>query len=455
MVVPLRELHIQNFRGVQEATIRLDPRVTVLFGANAAGKTTILDALAIGLGAITSKVPGAKGRDFAKRGDLRTRWQRDAVGNPTAGIEAPFSRIELRSAEGIAWDVTKYRSQQDRPNVPKGRGRQQLHDWLDPRVLEALNNPTNEPTSPIPLVAAYGNERAVVDVPLRERDFNTEFDRFGALNESLRATTRFKTVFEWFRVMEDEERRTGRDRRSFDYRLPALEWVRRTVSAARIRCRDPRVEIKPIRMLVDFEHEKGALQSLDISSLSDGYRTHFALIVDLARRMIQLNPSDDLDDPHRGTNSPAVVLIDEVDLHLDPRWQARVLQGLLDAFPNTQFVVTTHSEQVLGSVSASQVRHLRWSDETIVVDEVPFAQGATGERILVELMGAPQRVDGPVTHKLRQYLGMVERDLGETAEAAALRAELDHALADDPALHRADLEIQRRQLMARLRGDQG
>ena len=75
MVVPVRELHIQNFRGIRDASIELDERVTVFFGSNAAGKTTVLDALAIGLGAITARVPNAKGRDFAKSGDIRRPWR--------------------------------------------------------------------------------------------------------------------------------------------------------------------------------------------------------------------------------------------------------------------------------------------------------------------------------------------------------------------------------------------
>jgi predicted ATP-binding protein involved in virulence len=125
------------------------------------------------------------------------------------------------------------------------------------------------------------------------------------------------------------------------------------------------VETRPIRLLVDFEHFDGAREPLDMTSLSDGYRTQFALVVDIARRMVQLNPTDDLQDLERGTNSAAIILIDEVDLHLDPIWQARVVQGLQQAFPNAQLVLTTHSEQVLDSVDASCVRRLVWQDGEI------------------------------------------------------------------------------------------
>jgi predicted ATP-binding protein involved in virulence len=205
-------------------------------------------------------------------------------------------------------------------------------------------------------------------------------------------------------------------------------------------------------MLVDFDHGNGQTEPLDISSLSDGYRTHFALVVDVARRMVQLNPNDDLNDEIRGTNSEAIILIDEMDLHLDPTWQASVVRGLQTAFPNAQFILTTHSEQVIGSVEASSVRKLVGGDGEVLVQGVPFAQGATGERILVDLMGAKERVAGPVTQRLRRYLDLVDQGKGGEPEAAALRTRLEGALPGDPQLHQADLEMQRREFIAGLGG---
>jgi predicted ATP-binding protein involved in virulence len=94
-----------------------------------------------------------------------------------------------------------------------------------------------------------------------------------------------------------------------------------------------------------------------------------------------------------------------------------VVQGLRSAFPGAQFVLTTHSEQVIGSVPAASVRKLVAGDGEVLVENVPFAQGATGERILIELMGAAERVAGPNTDKLTTYIAMVDRGDGETAAA--------------------------------------
>ncbi len=232
MLFPLQRLHIENFRGFRDTTVDLHPRVTVFFGSNAAGKTSLLDALTIALGAYVKRVPRSESRDFARSGDLRVPWlDRPGVGE-RAQVEAPFSRISIIEDDEVVWEVSKYRSTQDRERSPESVGRRQLHAWLDPRVREALDAPAGATTPPIPLVASYGTERAVVEVPLRQRDFRGEFHRLAGLDRALKATTRFKAVFEWFYLMEDQERRGQQQRENFDYRLPALQWVRRAIARA-------------------------------------------------------------------------------------------------------------------------------------------------------------------------------------------------------------------------------
>lgn len=470
-LTPIRSVRVENFRGIRYLPVALDPQVTVFFGVNAAGKTTILDAIAIGLGVYVSQFPRAKGVTFAKRGDIRVPWadwtpptgmtagEEIPAIREQRGIECPHARVTVEASSGVHWDVTKLRWKGESARKP-ALGTKYLRQFLDPLVLEALEMGDAKAASqqPLPLVAAYGTERAVVRLPLKRRSFATAFERFAALDGSLETSSRFKAVFEWFVAAEDEERRERERKKSFDYRLPALEWVRGAVERAALRCKNPRIETKPnLRMLVDFEHADGALEVLDIASLSDGYRTHFSLIVDIARRMVQLNPSDDLKAPDRGTNSEAVILIDEIDLHLDPTWQATVVKGLRDAFPRAQFVLTTHSEQVIGSVPAGSVRKLVAGDGEVLVENVPFAEGATSERILIELMGAKERAgqaaDGENTKRLEAYMAMVSHGKGDSSEAKTLREELDKALPGDERLQQADLEMQKLVLLRQIRGD--
>jgi predicted ATP-binding protein involved in virulence len=465
-LTPVLRVRIENFRGIRYLPIELDPEVTVFFGSNAAGKTTVLDAIAIGLGAFVSQFPRTKGVSFARRGDIRLPWvdwapppagdESDKAATTIAeraGVERPFARITIEASSGVAWDVTKLRWKGDA--TKSGLGTKYLRQFLGPLILDALESgdPTGAAANPIPLVAAYGTERAVVRVPLRRRNFATAFDRFAALSGSLETSSRFKAVFEWFVSAEDDERREREARKDFNHRLPSLEWVRGAIGRAGLRCKNPRIETKPnLRMLVDFVHTDGSLEALDIASLSDGYRTHFSLIVDIARRMVQLNPSDDMSATDRGTNSAAFILIDEIDLHLDPTWQATVVKGLRDAFPRAQFVLTTHSEQVIGSVHARAVRKLVAAPGEVLIESVPFAQGASGERILIELMGAAERVPGEVTARLEEYVALVDRGEGETKQAKAMRSELDEEIGADERLRQADLEMEKRRLLAKFAG---
>ncbi|MGB8922932.1 MAG: AAA family ATPase [Pseudomonas sp.] len=94
---------------------------------------------------------------------------------------------------------------------------------------------------------------------------------------------------------------------------------------------------------------------LKVSQLSDGIRNIVALAADIAYRCIKLNPHLGITAPHQCTG---VVLIDEVDMHLHPAWQQTVIPDLLGAFPNIQFIVTTHSPQVITSVQAKCIRVL-------------------------------------------------------------------------------------------------
>ena len=458
LLAPIKSFHIKNFRGVRNLSIELHEHVTVFFGINAAGKTTLLDALAIGLGAYTARVPKAKGLSFQKHGDIRIPWKTREEWDEKVAVECPYACISITGQNELKWDVQKQRWSGDRAGGPF-IGVKRLHERFDPLLREALEaGEVDAGTAPaLPLVAAYGTERAVVALPLRKRDFREDFHRLSALDESLKTTTRFKSVFEWFVVAEDEERRERERRADFDYRHPPLEWVRQAVMSAGLRCQRPRIETRPnLRMMVDLEHPDNSREAIDIASLSDGYRTHFALIVDIARRMVQLNPSDDLESPDRGTNTEAVILIDEIDLHLDPTWQARVVKGLRDAFPRAQWVLTTHSEQVIGSVPAESVRKLVAGDGEVLVEPVPFAEGATSERILIELMGAKERagdaIHGHNTKRLKQYMELVGAGEGATPSAQALREELETVLRGDERLHQADLEMQKRELLQQIMG---
>jgi predicted ATP-binding protein involved in virulence len=127
--------------------------------------------------------------------------------------------------------------------------------------------------------------------------------------------------------------------------------------------------------------------SFFLHQLSDGQRVFLGLIGDIARRLILLN--DNSDSPLLGQG---IVLIDEIELHLHPRWQQKIIQILRKCFPRLQFIISTHSPQILGEVEGNQLRILEFQDPENIKVVVPSqSYGLTSNEILEELMGGKER----------------------------------------------------------------
>lgn len=325
----LKEIILENFRGKKNLQLSLGKRLTLLLGENGSGKSTILDGIAIGLGAVLTHLPEVSGITFGKT-DLRQHNNK----------LAPYVRVKIHLTNGTSWDRTQKRdkSKTTAQQVPPGIGLKQLYKYLDQNIID----PHAEKIAfELPVFAHYGVSRALLDVPLRRRGFPKSHQRFEALDNALNAVSRFKSAFVWFYNKEVEEQRGKIQNKNFEFRLPELDAVRNAIVRIFPDITEPHIILNPLRFAVKMNGE-----SLDISLLSDGYKTLLSLVIDLASHMALANPqkSDPLD-------SPAVVLVDEVDLHLHPEWQRRVIGDLLAVFTNTQFILTTHSPYIVEAIN--------------------------------------------------------------------------------------------------------
>lgn len=431
----LANIRVRNFRAIGDLTLVLDPHLTVLVGDNAMGKTSLLEAIGVFLSPALERCPRVAGADLHWE-DIRR----------VADHAMPYAYLRGETTDHVAWDRQTLR---DEGAVTRKRfaaaeqplGRRALFEYLDP-IIAARGGGAGEPA--LPVIVSYGTDRAVVWPPLRRRNFREDHDPFEALRNAFWPTASFKAMFEWFLAVETEELREQRKNPSYVH--PQLEAVRSAVKTVIHGCTRLEVATRPLRLEVALTGADGSEETLSLLELSGGYRTLLALVADLARRMAQANPA-------QGTTSEAIVLIDEVDLHLHPRWQQTVLDDLRRAFPNAQFIVSTHSEQVIASVLPDQVVRLdRDSQRGVVLSNPTSTYGATPDRVSVDVMGVPTLRRADVTEAIAEYWGLIHDSKGETAQALELRGKLDGWFrGQDPELVRADAEIHRQKMLARLR----
>ena len=268
--------------------------------------------------------------------------------------------------------------------------------------------------------------------------------RYAALAGALSARTSFRELFEWFYSKENEELREQRERRDHDYRLKELSVVRTAISSMIEGVSEPHVELRPLRFVVSERLNGDTAAKRTLDQLSGGYQAVLALAADLAWRMAQGNP-------HRPNplESEAIGLIDEVELHLHPSWQQRILGDLMRTFPNTQFIVSTHSPQILTTVQPRHIVELHREGNRICARQAADATfGAKAGDVLSTVMGVDERPSAnSFVQTLGEYTRLVSGGQGESEEAKTLRRELEELSPRDPALDRADIEIRRRRVM--------
>ena len=338
----LKSLSLKNMRlfGEAEQTInfREDKNVTIIVGNNSTGKSSILDSISIQISSLLSHFPGQSVKQY----------QETDVHIDENGKQSQYLNVKTELTTTYNGPVVINRSRKGAGKASETDLKQAKH-YAD-LLMEMVNNPNQECI--LPLVAYYGTGRGQIQAPERKRGFQKVFSRWDAYKNTLESSTNFKRFFEWFDLMEDEERREQVNRKDFEYRSPVLETVRKALSIfIGDRFTNPHIELKPLRFVMEETAENGQKRQLRIEQMSDGYKIITAMVADIASRMAEANP--DMED---ALLTPGIVLVDEIDLHLHPKWQRKIIDNLTKTFPNVQFVVTTHSPIILlGAMGEAQM----------------------------------------------------------------------------------------------------
>ena len=414
----LKSLGISGFRGIRTLELEFPEQINVLVGVNGVGKTAILDCTAIMLSRLIGRIRSSSGtgRFFS---DLD-------INNGASEIR---NEIEICSrGDSVRWSVSKSR---------RGLRRQMITNLeeLKKHVKQFHSRLEEDERTTLPLAVYYPANRAVLDITLRIRKRHP-FDRLAAYDEALSgesgASSSFRVFFEWFRNREDLENEQRLTRRR--YRDPQLEAVRKATDRLLPGFANLRIRRSPLRMVVKKDGNE-----LIVNQLSDGEKCTLAMTGDLARRMAIANP--DMQNP---LESEGIVLIDEIDLHLHPGWQRRVVSALQRTFPNCQFLLSTHSPQILGHLRPESIWMLENVSSGIVARRPDDAYGQTTNRILEDIMDVPAR-PREVRDRLTDLFVAIEE--GKTKRAKRLLSDMRKRIGTDPDLVKASVLIQRREAL--------
>ena len=413
----LKSLDISGFRGIPDLHLEFPERINVLVGVNGVGKSAVLDCTAIMLSRLIGRIRSTAGTGrFFSDSDISN------------GASETRNEIEICfQGESVRWTVFKSR---------RGRRRQKITklDKLREHVEMFHSQLEEDRRTSLPLAVYYPVHRAVLDIPLRIRKRHP-FDRLAAYDQALSGEwSSFRIFFEWFREREDleNERRLATPR----FRDLQLEAVRTAIERFLPGFRKLKIRRSPLRMVVKKDGE-----DLIVNQLSDGEKCTLAMAGDLARRMAIANPFTG--DP---LESEGIILIDEVDLHLHPGWQRRVTTALTRTFPNCQFLLSTHSPQILGHLDRESIWILQRTPSGVGAERPDDAYGQTTNRILEDIMDVPDRPPEIKDGLTKLFLAIEQ---GKIAKARKLLGRMQGRIGTDPDLVKARTLIRRKEVLGK------
>jgi len=414
-------LTLRNFRCFEEKTIDFHPRFNVLIGDNGSGKTAVCEALTYGLARLAPPPDTQELRARLAPGDARMTT------HPTEGL--PAIQPEFPVSIGYRGLIAGQPAEATLMWPSKG-GEVQLE--MEPYIAPFFDQPY-ERTDVLPLFAYYGASRYSQEATATADDALGQHPRVYGYVECLTPAPQEMHLLRWVKRVEFVRAQEGRV-------LPALDAMKAAIRGCVPGYRDMVYRALEDRLTIDLHDGR----TLPLDLLPDGTRATLAMVADMLWRASQLNP-------HLGAQTaqetPGLVLIDEIDLHLHPKWQRRIIGDLHRAFPRVQFIVTTHSPFIIQSLDAVEESRLIKLDEGEIEEEF---RGRSIEDIVEDVQG----VDLPQMSERRKamleaaedyYRVLHEAKDVEEQERERLKRRLDELLApfSDDVAYTAFLRMER------------
>lgn len=411
----LKNINLCNFRCYEKLNISFAPSFNILLGVNGTGKTAILEAIRIAIGSLFSEVDKVENKISCPNivtDDVRLHNGEKQYGVCISSVIEVEEYLHPNSYQNIKWSrFVKQLGGNTRYDNPKEI--KEVSEEIQSIIRKG------EPKT-IPLVAYYSTDRFKKEK--RNTGFNSDESRLRGYYNALESTTNtcfFLNLYRTETLWELQHNKSSE----------LLSAVNNAVIVCVDDCKKIYHDIKKDQLIIQLSNN----ESVPFYMLSDGVRSVLAMVMELAFRAFLLNP-------HLGKESPlktnGIVLIDEIDLHLHPEWQKKIINDLMTAFPSIQFIVTTHAPLVVGSLKNGEIFCIKDKQASYF----PIQYGKDANSIL-NVMGTDE-MDKMIKDKISNYFLLIEGGQGRTTDAESLRAELEDILGKDHSeLQRADLML--------------
>lgn len=421
------KIEIENFKLFDKVEFNFNAHFNLIIGINGSGKSSLLRALAVALGGwANAYIKDDNNLRPIEKNEIR-EIQKDGRFDKT--------KDTLIKTYGEARVINRY-SNDRKANVEWTRRRKENQDtslsgsiqyenpadgtfstWysLNFNTLgsDILNYVDKGRTFDLPLIAVYECDR----LWLAKNQLNIEasakaqYSRFDPYVDCFHTGASHQAIGEWLLKHELASLQLKEE-------TPVLLSIKNAVRDALENCTDISFDFEEGRVIVDFEDK-----SIPFEHLSDGQRTILGLFCDIARRAAILNP-------HFGgeasEKTSGVVLIDELDLHLHPKWQMKIIGDLQKVFPNIQFICTTHSPILLRSIEKEKIIILEDGKQS--QSEI-FSKGRDINSILYDFMGVPKRTQ-EYEDKVDNLFGFLDDENIEKAEELLVELKKDYGERD-------------------------
>lgn len=411
---------MHNFKCYEDIEVKFEEKLTVLVGSNGAGKTSVLEGAVIAVGSMFVKMDGLKGRRIDKN---QARLRTYTVGS-SKDVQAQYPVTISASMQTMNKELNWKRT------LTSSTGNTTIVDAKDIIKLgvslqEDLRN--GNTALILPIIAYYGTGRMWDYHREKQTDVFKTNNRLHGYIDCLDGTANVKLMMNWFKKMTIQKYQNLELGKEEIPELTAVcsameECYRRITKSDEVKIQ---YNMGTEDLEVAYKDKTGKWMRISINQLSDGYKSTISLVADIAYRMAVLNPQL-LEKICKETDG--IILIDEVDLHLHPAWQERILNDLTEIFPKVQFIVTTHAPAVINTMNSDSIRIL---ENLCIRSPEGEVYGKNIDRVVTGIMKASERPNRVKEQFVEFYTALQEKRFDD---AQIILNNLDGLLEDDPEL---------------------